>query len=84
MRITSRSHKYTVRFNSDSLIALFGGPASVYEILAASGAKLSERTPEQWRLRDNIPAEAVATLLLHASRHGIKVEILDHLLEREG
>jgi hypothetical protein len=83
MRMTSRGTKYTVRFNSRSLIEWFGGAAKVHAIFVGQGADISQRTVEQWRVRDNIPAEAVATLLLHAYQNKIWVNIFDHLLERD-
>lgn len=76
-------NKYTVRFNSKSLIDMFGGPAAVYRIFAESGSNITQRTVEQWRYRNNMPADAVATIILHAAYSGIDVELFEHLLEKK-
>jgi hypothetical protein len=76
--------KYPVRFDARRLIDDLGGPTKVHQMFDIMGAELSLRTIEQWRHRDDMPAEAVATIMLWSMRGGSVYPIHDYLLERDG
>lgn len=73
---------YVCKFDAHGIIEFFGGSRQTAELLSV-GRKLHHKTVQKWRERDNIPADAIATLMVQAARHGKVFNPYDFLLERK-
>lgn len=80
----SVKEKYVLRFDSRAIIAHFGGCAKVFGALAELGSDVRRRTVDQWYVRNNIPADAVATLIEYANTKKVRFDLNKFVEWRKG
>ena len=73
---------YRVKFDATGIIEFFGGAGDVAGILSVD-RKVHPKTVQKWRERGNIPADALATLMVHAARTSVNFNPYKFLLERK-
>lgn len=76
--------KYRYRFNVSDLIDHYGGVSQTTEALQSAGAKIKRRSVQKWRERGTIPADALATLLMHGLRKGELLSLQGYIHDGEG
>lgn len=74
---------YNVKFDGRKIIEYFGGVKPTAQLMAISAADIEDKTVQKWKERDNIPADAVASLMLAARKTQVPFDPYDFLLTRE-
>lgn len=72
---------YNMKFDAAGIIEFFGGASEIAAVLSKA-RKVHPKTIQKWRERGNIPADALATLMVHAARNGKNFNPYSFLLER--
>lgn len=76
--------KYNYRFDVDAIVSSFGGVGETAKILQSMSADIKAKSVQKWRERGNIPADALASLSIHAMRHGKSFSLEGFIKESKG